>query len=326
MNDLDVVIKSSNNKNGEKLVARTFNVPLSLPGAFYEFLDRSKVDDTCRRAMIALYKYVSASILRRIQRDINDSCRRKGNILNKVQDNNREKQPSLSNTYYRNLFNDSSKKGEIANYLVKNAVIGQYKHLNCKFPALRKLLSNSSLSTVAQFITYNYIERELQVKIANRFKWKLSHVRPQLRGIRRSIESSDKFGTLLNLTSKNDEFVKLRTAIDSMLKSSPKVPGLDINVLEKILNKFQKYHVLHVLLLSTEKLHGIYPKKLIINGKIYNASVIEHQLELFNKFCNTNRKINIHREKIVLTGSFKISVTDVPSILDNIIIEHFELY
>ena len=54
------------------LVTRTYNVPLTLPREFREFVSRSGATDPCKHGMFALYKDACGSILRAIQLDINN--------------------------------------------------------------------------------------------------------------------------------------------------------------------------------------------------------------------------------------------------------------
>lgn len=293
----------------------TYTVPLSLSSEFYDFSDTLKISKECRRRMIGLYKQVAAFILRKMQREINEDCRKKGKILKNSLKNKMEERPKRSNTYYRKLFKDSSKQGEISNYLVKNAIMGQYRHSNNKFSRLRKILIDSSFSTIAQFIMCNYVDRDLRLQIASRFNWKLSHVRPQMHGFRRLMERSEEFDQALSICSKNEEFMKLRDKIDTLLRSKARSTGLNLQIIKKILNRFQKYHVLHILLLKPEKIYGIYPKIMKIDGKKYSTTEIEHQLNIFQKFCQKNRKTITAQVEKCITGIIKIAASEVPTVL-----------
>jgi hypothetical protein len=65
----------------EPRVARAYNVPATPSSQIYAFLATSPLNEACRRAVIGLVKYTVASILRQIQRAINQACREKGQIL-----------------------------------------------------------------------------------------------------------------------------------------------------------------------------------------------------------------------------------------------------
>ena len=156
-------------------IVRAFNAPVIPSTQFYAFLAASELSDPCRRALIGVYKHVMASILRQIQRAINQACRAKGQILQDAHKAQREQKPPRSNTYYRALFHDSSKRGEISTYLVKNTLRGQFRHLDGKFPLLRKLLSDAPLADIAPFLTGNYVVQNLRQRLSGRFRCLYHH-------------------------------------------------------------------------------------------------------------------------------------------------------
>jgi hypothetical protein len=319
MNELDDTREST---SGGDLVTRTYNVPLTLPGGFREFLSRSGATDSCKRGMFALYKHACGSILQAIQRDINKDCREKSKKLEATLTGKREQSPSKSNTYYRNLFNDSSKLGEISTYIVKNTVAGQHEHLNSKFPAIREMLSDSSLSTIAPYMTCNNVVQWLRKQVAYQFNWKLSHVRPQLRGMRRLLEQKGSIDTSLQVLSKNDEFARLRESVDRMLASSPVARTMDRDIIGKILGSFQKGHVLHVLLLSKRKIHGVCPRVVKIDGKTRDGAVMERQFDLLVSFCREHRDALKELVKEFITGLVELTKGDVLDALDGAIRDH----
>ncbi|MFX0100362.1 MAG: hypothetical protein ACFFCS_12340 [Candidatus Hodarchaeota archaeon] len=319
ISDLGVVSfkknEQSKGKSSKEWITRTYNVPLTVPSELKEFLANSGLNDRCKRAIIGLCKHVSASIIRQIQAKINEECRKKSVILKgKLKD--LESPPPKSNTYYRDVFKDSSKIGEIATYFVKNTVLGQYKHLYGKFDLLREILKEGTVSMVAPFVTCNHVEKGLRQQVAFDFNWKLSHVRPQLRGIRRLAERSKNFDKNLNLTAKNDEFARLRAGVDELLETRSMKDGMNLKIVGCILDKFQKGHVLHVLLLSREEIHGIYPRQLKINGKKYDSGMIEVQVKLLKKFCHENRARLDNLVKGCLSGLVRLSHGDVSSTID----------
>lgn len=322
--DLSTASKANSSDPGaeEEFVARAFNVPGTLSSELYTFLATSELSTECKRALIGLNKYILASILRQIQRAINQACREKGQIVNAARATRREQKPPTSNTYYRSLFRDSSKRGEISTYLVKNTVLGQFRHLESKFPHLREVLADATLADVAPFLMCNYVTHSLRRALSSQFRWKLSHVRPQLRGMRRLMERAHAFNSALKLTSKSEEFISLREGVEALLHAKPHPPGLQLGLLEKLLNKFQKGHVLHVLLLSREKIHGLYPKLIKLKGMIYSAQVIEQQLELFQQFCETNR---VAVEELVnhhLSGVVRLLPREIVSAIEAAVQEH----
>ncbi|MFX1295944.1 MAG: hypothetical protein ACFFD2_13975, partial [Promethearchaeota archaeon] len=280
---------AANPNSDEPRVVRTYNIPLTLSTPFYGFLTASKLNVACKRALIGLVKHITASILRQIQQPINQACREKGQILQDARKIHRGQKPPRSITHYRALFHDSSKRGEISTYLVKNTLRGQFRHLDRKFPRFREVLAGASLADIAPFLTSNYVVQNLRRSLSGLFRWNLSHIRPQLRGMRRLMERAPNFDPGLRLTSKNAEFVQLRTGVEALLHLAPCPQGLQLDLLEKILNKFQQGHVLHVLLLSREQVHGLTPKLVNLKGTTYSTRVIAQQLELFRQFCETHR-------------------------------------
>jgi hypothetical protein len=172
---------------------------------------------------------------------------------------------------------------------VKNTLRGQFEHLNNKFPALRTIFADELVTSIAPFLMCNYVPQSLRRRLSGRFRWKLSPIRPQLRGMRRLMEQAEEFDPELKITSKNAEFVQLREGVDTLLRSAPRPPGLQLLLLEKLLNKFQQGHLLHVLLLSREPIYGLTPKLVKLRGTTYPARVIVQQLELFRQFCETQR-------------------------------------
>jgi len=309
-------------KKSKALEARTFNVPLVVPAGYREFLGSLKLQASERRALVGLYKEISISCIRQIQREINEGCRVRGNILHDVLEGKLEDRPSGSIAHYRKIFQDSSKVGEVSTYLVKNTLLGQHEHLNSKFKPLRKLFTGCTLAEVASFITCNYLENGLRQQISARFDWKLAHVRSQLRGIRRMMESTEGFDPALRMTSKNGEFAKLREAIDSLLREHGYPGGLNPIILEKVLNAFQRWHVLHVLLLSDQPVHGLYPKKMICEDGVHAAGQITAQVQLFQVFCRKNREAI---EKLVantITGMVSVSLDGVKRAVTGAIAAH----
>jgi hypothetical protein len=323
MNDLDGTRAPS---TGRELVTRTYNVPLTLPGGFRELVSRSGATPSCKRGMLVLYKDACGSILRAIQRDINKGCREKSKVLEAALAGKLEQPPSKSNTYYRDLFNDSSKLGEVSTYIVKNTAAGQHEHLFSKLPAIREMLLDSPLSTIAPFIVCNHVVNYLRKRVVYRFNWKLSHVRPQLRGMRRLLEERGSIDASLQLMTKNDEFSRLREGIDKMLDSSPASASMDLDIVDKILDKFQKGHVLHVLLLSRGEIRGVCPRVVKIGGVIRDGVVMEKQLELLISFCKDHRDALEGLVKDCITGLVRLSEEEVFPALDEATREHDEYF
>ena len=319
MNELDGTPEPS---IGGDLVTRAYNVPLTLPREFRDFVSRLDIPDSCKRGMHALYKDACGSILRAIQRDINKGCREKSKVLEKALAGRLERTPAKSNTYYRDLFGDSSKLGEVSTYIVKNTVAGQHGHLNSKFPRIREMLAGSPLSTTAPFMTCNHVTKELLKQASNQFNWKLSHARPQLRGMRRLLEERGSIDASLQLMSKNEEFARLREGIDEMLSSSPSAKTMDLEVTGKILDKFQKGHVLHVLLLSKGEIHGVSPRVVKVDGKTRDGAIMEKQLELLVSFCKEHRDALGELVKDCITGLVGLSAGEILPALDGAIHEH----
>lgn len=319
MNDLDDTREPSTSGN---LVTRAYNVPLTLPGGFREHVSRSGATPSCKRGMIALYKDACGSILRAIQRDINKGCRDKGKMLEAALAGKLEQSPSKSNTYYRDLFDDSSKLGEVSTYIVKNTVAGQHEHLSSKLPVIREMLSGSPLSTIAPFMTCNHVINDLRKHVAYRFNWKLSHARPQLRGMRRLLEEKSSIDASLQLMPKNEEFARLREGLDGMLAASPAARSMDLAVVGKILDKFQKGHALHVLLLSKGEIRGVCPRVVKVNDKIQDGAIMERQLELLVSFCKEHRDALEGLVKDCITGLVGLTGEEILSALDGAIREH----
>ncbi len=308
----------------EQFTARAYDVPVSLSHQLDSFLATLQLNKACKRALKALYKYVAFSILQQIQQGINQACRAKGQLLKGVLQNQREHPPSKSNAYYRATFQDSSKRGELSNYLVKNATLGQFQHLSSKFPQLRRMLADEPMSTIAPWIVCNYLDHRVRTRLSKYFHWKLSHVRPQLRGMRRLMEQSPELGSLLKLTTKNEEFSKLRAGVDRLLHSTPLPRGLQLDLLNKILNRFQAGHVLHLLLLSREKIYGLYPKLIKLTGRTYAAPEIEHQLRLFQHFCKRHRAPLEELVRQSLNGLIHIPAREVRTAIASAMREHDE--
>ena len=307
-------------------VTRTYNVPLTLPGGFRELVSRSSATPSCKSGMIALYKDACGSILRAIQRDINKGCREKGKVLEAALLGRLEQPLAKSNTYYRDLFDDSSKLGEVSTYIVKNTAAGHHEHLNSKLSVLREMLLNSPLSTIAPFMTCNHVTNDLRKHVACRFNWKLSHARPQLRGMRRLLEEKSSIDASLQLMSKNEEFARLREGIDGMLAISPAARTMDLAVIGKILDKFQKGHVLHVLFLSEGEIRGVFPRVVKINGKTRDGAVMSRQLELLVSFCKGHLDALEDLVKDCITGLVGLTSKEILSALDGAIREHDDYF
>jgi len=309
---------------GGDLVTRAYNVPLTVPREVRDFVSRSGATTSCKRGMHALYKDAWGSILRAIQRDINKGCREKSKVLEKALAGKLEHPPAKSNTYYRDLFDDSSKLGEVSTYIVKNTVAGQHEHLNSKMPAIRDMLAGSPLSTIASFMTCNHVANDLRKQASYRFNWKLSHARPQLRGMRRLLEERGSIDASLQLMPKNEEFARLRAGIDEMLSSSPSAKPMDLELTGKILDKFQGGHVLHVLLLSKGEIRGVSPRVVKVDGKTRDGAIMEKQLELLVSFCKEHRDALEELVKDCITGLVGLNGGEILSALDGAIREHDE--
>lgn len=271
---------------------RTYTLPLSPPEEFDRVFDALHLAPECRRGILAVHSSITSGIIRMIQKAINMDCREKSGILAEARKQNQETElkPESKMPYYRDLFQDSSKVGEIGTYLVRNTYIGQFEHLWEKFATIRAEFQNASEYVRAAFAVSNFVDHEFRARLSRLFKWDLSHVRPQLRGMRRLMESNPAFPDALKLTNKTAEFQNLRTELDKALEPEYAAGRLNRDIITRILNKFQKGHLLHVLVLAAHKIGGLYPKTMAIGNAKYNAQDIEAELAKLQAFCSSKKK------------------------------------
>jgi hypothetical protein len=252
-------------KNEGNEESATFTLPLKLPEKLYEFIShligstkdigsvkRLNAQDSInlqkKRAILGVYRDVTGALTDGLLSTVNRSCRTKSTQLYTHLKEKRLLNSSfqLNNQELRTLFQDSSNLGDISTNLVQDTYKGHWKHLGSKFLLIRDTFLETPFIEFAPYLFSGFITASLKRTLPLRLSWKSSHVRGQLRGMRRLMEGAKNYPPFLKLTHRYS------------------FTEQECEIISGILGKFQAHHLLHLLLtanVAKAPLLGIYPKK-----------------------------------------------------------------
>jgi hypothetical protein len=285
-------------------------------GAFYRNIHRynpisyEKFIDTLQLASIHLYKKVVIHYMEGYFKGINHRIRQYTSIVNEHQ-----KDPTDPYSYtipknwsgYKTWMLDRSQEVDGPGYYVLHNTYKQMdSHLIKNLPIIKNSLQNVNIGDFSQFLYSGFVVPSIKYDLADSFNWIPDHVSSQLKGIRRNVDTQlsmsfndTNYNKYFTLTNRTQQFLNLVEELKRSIKTW--VGKYVINpAWNEIILRFQKYHLLHVLMtVDLAGMKGIIKDIDVKNALQINTLCLAHKSECRLMVSNHIQGMVIPTERII---------------------------